>query len=103
MHMTILTTHLEENTNGNSNVEKELILSHLKEIIKTTHRLDESNWSMEARIVEDLNLDSVRLLEIFSIVSQKYELEFGEELSDSLLNLVTVGDLVNLILKNKKA
>ena len=64
-----------------------MVLDQIKEILKDTMDIDESKITLDAKLKEDLELDS---------------LEFGIEIPDEdVMNFKTVNDIVNYIEEHK--
>jgi acyl carrier protein len=71
----------------------------VKDIIKDLLGADESKITMEARFREDLEADSLDLVELI----MAFEDKFGAEISDEAAQkITTVGEAVNYIDSNKK-
>ena len=74
------------------------IRSKIKEIIANVTNIDPSEIADNASFVEDLNLDSLSLLEIGVDVDYEFKLQVPEE---RLQELRTVQDSVDLVLEVK--
>jgi acyl carrier protein len=83
--------------------KQEVVMSdtynEIKAIIKDLCGVDESKITMEARFREELEADSLDLVELI----MAFEDKFGAEISDDdAQKIVTVGDAVNYIEAHKK-
>ena len=75
-----------------------MVLDQIKEILKDTMDIDESKITLDAKLKEDLELDSLDSVEL--IMSD--EEEFGIEIPDEdVMNFKTVNDIVNYIEEHK--
>lgn len=75
-----------------------MVLDQIKEILKDTMDIDESKITLDAKLKEDLELDSLDSVEL--IISA--EEEFGIEIPDEdVMNFKTVNDIVNYIEEHK--
>ena len=74
-----------------------MVLDQIKEILKDTMDIDESKITLDAKLKEDLELDSLDSVEL--IMSAE---EFGIEIPDEdVMNFKTVNDIVNYIEEHK--
>jgi acyl carrier protein len=85
----------------NSNEEQEASMSdvfmEVRAIIVEQLGLDEEDVTMDSRFREDLEADSLDIVELI----MAFEDKFGGEISDEdAQNIVTVGDVVKFIEKN---
>ena len=72
-----------------------MVLDQIKEILKDTMDIDESKITLDAKLKEDLELDSFELI-------MSAEEEFGIEIPDEdVMNFKTVNDIVNYIEEHK--
>jgi len=69
---------------------RQIIVDHFT---KARH-IDASHIVSDARLLEDLNADSLDLVEIFFSLEDEFEREISE---DQAAKLVTVGDVIALI------
>lgn len=59
--------------------------------------VEEGAISMDARFVEDLNIDSLDLVDLIIMLEEEYDIEFDEDAADSIK---TIGDVVDFVNKN---
>lgn len=75
-----------------------MVLDQIKEILKDTMDIDESKITLDAKLKEDLELDSLDSVELIMSAEE----EFGIEISDEdVMNFKTVNDIVNYIEEHK--
>ena len=75
-----------------------MVLDQIKEILKDTMDIDESKITLDAKLKEDLELDS---LDSVALIMSAEE-EFGIEIPDEdVMNFKTVNDIVNYIEEHK--
>jgi len=78
-------------------VEREKIFQELKNILKDTVTVEEEEITMESDLVNDLNLDSLDLVDLALSVEQVFGFEFSDE---QLQQIKTVKDVVDIIESN---
>lgn len=75
-----------------------MVLDQIKEILKDTMDIDESKITLDAKLKEDLELDSLDSVELIMSAEE----EFGIEIPDKdVMNFKTVNDIVNYIEEHK--
>lgn len=74
------------------------MFEEIKELILDQLDIEENQITMDSRFVEDFGADSLDLVELSSIVEEKYQISFSKEDRD---NITKVSDLIELI-KSKK-
>lgn len=74
--------------------DNEAIFSELKDIIVEQLAVDPKDVTMEASFVEDLNADSLDLVELIMELEEKFGVEIPDEDAEKI---VTVADAVNYI------
>ena len=75
-----------------------MVLDQIKEILKDTMDIDESKITLDAKLKEDLELDSLDSVELIMSAEE----EFGIEIPDEyVMNFKTVNDIVNYIEEHK--
>jgi acyl carrier protein len=62
--------------------------------------IPENKISLETKIADDLGADSINMMEIASIIEERYSIEIPEEMLANMKTL-TVGEIVNAIDKLK--
>lgn len=78
-------------------MEREKIFQELKNILKDTVTVEEEEITMESDLVNDLNLDSLGLVDLALSVEQVFGFEFSDE---QLQQIKTVKDVVDIIESN---
>lgn len=78
-------------------MEREKIFQELKNILKDTVTVEEEEITMESDLVDDLNLDSLDLVDLALSVEQVFGFEFSDE---QLQQIKTVKDVVDIIESN---
>lgn len=71
-----------------------MILKKVKEILSDQFAVDEDNINEETSFVDDLNADSLDLVELIMGLEDEFGLEIGDEEVEAIK---TVGDAVNYI------
>jgi acyl carrier protein len=79
-------------------VSNEDILSGLADIVEEIAGVDASEVTAEKSFVDDLDIDSLSMVEIAVQAEDKFGVKIPD---DQLAELKTVGDAVNYIVKNK--
>jgi acyl carrier protein len=79
-------------------VSNEDILSGLAEIVEEIAGVDASEVTSEKSFVDDLDIDSLSMVEIAVQAEDKFGVKIPD---DQLAELKTVGDAVDYIAKNK--
>lgn len=74
--------------------DNEAIFSELKDIIVEQLAVDPKDVTIEASFVEDLNADSLDLVELIMELEEKFGVEIPDEDAEKI---VTVADAVNYI------
>ena len=71
-----------------------MVLDQIKEILKDTMDIDES----DAKLKEDLELDSLDSVELIMSAEEEFGIEIPDE---DVMNFKTVNDIVNYIEEHK--
>lgn len=76
-----------------------MVLDQIKEILKDTMDIDESKITLDAKLKEDLELDSLDSVELIMSAEEEFGIEIPDE---DVMNFKTVNDIVNYIEEHKK-
>ncbi len=74
-----------------------MIFEKVKSVIAEQTGIDPETITMESSFVEDLNIDSIDLIELIMMLEEEYNIEFSE---DDAETIKTIGDVVNYINQN---
>ena len=75
-----------------------MVLDQIKEILKDTMDIDESKITLDAKLREDLELDSLDSVELIMSAEEEFGIEIPDE---DVMNFKTVNDIVNYIEEHK--
>ena len=75
-----------------------MVLDQIKEILKDTMDIDESKITLDAKLKEDLELDSLDSVELIMSAEEEFGIENPDE---DVMNFKTVNDIVNYIEEHK--
>lgn len=75
-----------------------MVLDQIKEILKDTMDIDESKIILDAKLKEDLELDSLDSVELIMSAEEEFGIEIPDE---DVMNFKTVNDIVNYIEEHK--
>ena len=75
-----------------------MVLDQIKEILKDTMDIDESKITLDAKLKEDLELDSLDTVELIMSAEEEFGIEIPDE---DVMNFKTVNDIVNYIEEHK--
>ena len=75
-----------------------MVLDQIKEILKDTMDIDESKFTLDAKLKEDLELDSLDSVELIMSAEEEFGIEIPDE---DVMNFKTVNDIVNYIEEHK--
>ena len=75
-----------------------MVLDQIKEILKDTMDIDESKITLDAKLKEDLELDSLDSVELIMSVEEEFGIEIPDE---DVMNFKTVNDIVTYIEEHK--
>ena len=75
-----------------------MVLDQIKEILKDTMDIDESKITLDAKLKEDLELDSLDSVELIMSAEEEFGIEIPDE---DVMNFKTVNDIVNYIESHK--
>ncbi len=71
-----------------------MVFEKIKSALSEQLGIDESAITLESTFVEDLNIDSLDLVELILALEEEYQIIIPEEEAE---NLTTVGDVVNYV------
>lgn len=75
-----------------------MVLEKLKAILSEQFDVDESQITPETNLYEDLEADSLDLMDIISSVEEEFDLEIDSETDNDIISSVTtVDDIVKLV------
>lgn len=75
-----------------------MVLDQIKEILKDTMDIDESKITLDAKLKEELELDSLDSVELIMSAEEEFGIEIPDE---DVMNFKTVNDIVNYIEEHK--
>ena len=75
-----------------------MVLDQIKEILKDTMDIDESKITLDAKLKEDLELDSLDSVELIMSAEEEFGIEIPDE---DVMNFKTVNDILNYIEEHK--
>lgn len=75
-----------------------MVLDQIKEILKDTMDIEESKITLDAKLKEDLELDSLDSVELIMSAEEEFGIEIPDE---DVMNFKTVNDIVNYIEEHK--
>lgn len=75
-----------------------MVLDQIKEILKDTMDIDESKITLDAKLKEDLELDSLDSVELIMSAEEEFGIEIPDE---DVMNFKIVNDIVNYIEEHK--
>ena len=75
-----------------------MVLDQIKEILKDTMEIDEAKITLDAKLKEDLELDSLDSVELIMSAEEEFGIEIPDE---DVMNFKTVNDIVNYIEEHK--
>jgi len=78
--------------------EKKMIFEKIKEILVDELGVEAEEVLMESKIKDDLDADSLDIVQVVMAVEEAFEIEVEEEETEKL---ITVGDVVRYVEENK--
>jgi acyl carrier protein len=79
---------------------KEDVVETMKEVLASELNVDEGKVTVDARFKEDLDADSLELVEVVMALEEKFGIEIQD---DEVAGLKTVGEAVDLVLAKQAA
>lgn len=76
-----------------------MVFEKVRDVIAQQTGISPEEIKMESSFVEDLNIDSLDLVELIMALEDEYSVEFSEEDAEQIK---TIGDIVHYITKNTK-
>lgn len=74
-----------------------MIYERIKEALIKHAGVESDKITMDARFVEDLNIDSLDLVDLIIMLEEEYNVEFDEDAAE---HIKTIADVVDYINKN---
>ena len=74
------------------------ILEEVKEIITRYVKVEPEKITLESKLNEDLDADSIDIADVVMDIEEKYGFEFSDEDAE---NITTIGDAVNYIAEHQ--
>ena len=74
------------------------ILEEVKEIITRYVKVEPEKITLESKLNEDLDADSIDIADVVMDIEEKYGFEFSDEDAE---NITTIGDAVNYITEHQ--
>ena len=75
-----------------------MVLYQIKKILVETMDIEEEKVTLDAKLKDDLNLDSLDSVELIMSAEEEFGIEIPDE---DVMNFKTVNDIVNYIVANK--
>lgn len=72
-----------------------MIFEKIKKALIEHAGVEEEKINMEARFVEDLNIDSLDLVDLIIMLEEEYGIEFDEDSADRIKTIADVVDFIN--------
>ncbi len=72
-----------------------MIYEKIKSALIEHAGVEEEKIAMEARFVEDLNIDSLDLVDLIIMLEEEYDIEFDEDSADKIKTIADVVDYIN--------
>ena len=75
-----------------------MVLDQIKKILVETMDIEEEKITLDAKLKDDLNLDSLDSVELIMSAEEEFGIEIPDE---DVMNIKTVNDIVNYIEEHK--
>jgi acyl carrier protein len=79
---------------------KEDVVETMREVLSSELNVDQEKVTVDARFKEDLDADSLELVEVVMALEEKFGIEIQD---DEVAGLKTVGEAVDLVLTKQAA
>ena len=76
-------------------ISKEALFAKIKESLVKTLDLDAETITLESNVVEDLNADSISLMEFTLVLEDEFGIEISDEDAEHILTLGQVVDYIS--------
>lgn len=76
-----------------------MVLDQIKKILVETMDIEEEKVTLDAKLKDDLNLDSLDSVELIMSAEEEFGIEIPDE---DVMNFKTVNDIVNYIEEHKE-
>ncbi len=76
-----------------------MVLDQIKKILVETMDIEEEKVTLDAKLKDDLNLDSLDSVELIMFAEEEFGIEIPDE---DVMNFKTVNDIVNYIEEHKE-
>jgi acyl carrier protein len=79
---------------------KEDVVETMKEVLSSELNVDQDKVTVDARFKEDLDADSLELVEVVMALEEKFGIEIQD---DEVAGLKTVGEAVDLVMAKQES
>jgi acyl carrier protein len=79
---------------------KEDVVETMKEVLSSELNVDQEKVTVDARFKEDLDADSLELVEVVMALEEKFGIEIQD---DEVAGLKTVGEAVDLVMAKQES
>jgi acyl carrier protein len=80
--------------------DKDEVVGAMKEVLASELNVDQDKVTIDARFKEDLDADSLELVEVVMALEEKFGIEIQD---DEVAGLKTVGEAVDLVMAKQAA
>jgi acyl carrier protein len=80
--------------------DKDEVVEAMKEVLASELNVDQDKVTIDARFKEDLDADSLELVEVVMALEEKFGIEIQD---DEVAGLKTVGEAVDLVMAKQAA
>lgn len=71
-----------------------MVFEKIRQLLAEQFGVDEDSITMETSFIDDLNADSLDIVELIMVIEEEFEITIND---DDVENVKTVGDVVNYI------